>query len=74
MSERAVGAMRDGMWYSLRLILPYVSFSDCVSNGGWPTSSVYLRHTPKRNHFVVIELTFRGLYERIGFKMNSMKL
>ena len=39
----ADGDIRDtGMWYSFFLIFVYVSFRHDVSNGGLPTSSVYL--------------------------------
>lgn len=34
---------RDGMAYSLLRILMYVSFKQLVSNGGLPTSNVYLK-------------------------------
>lgn len=40
---------RDGIAYSLFRILMYVSFKQLVSNGGRPTSSVYLNEGVKRN-------------------------
>ena len=40
--DRAIELMCEGIRYSLRFILWYVSFKLSVSNGGFPTSKVYL--------------------------------
>jgi len=45
-SRFAGGDIRDtGMWYSFFFIFVYVSFKHDVSNGGLPTSNVYLAHS-----------------------------
>jgi len=39
----AQGLTREGIWYSFFLMRVYVSFKQEVSNGGLPTSNVYLK-------------------------------
>ena len=41
-NTRASFPIREGMWYSFRLIFRYVSFKLLVSKGGLPTNKVYL--------------------------------
>lgn len=48
---RAAEEILDGMWYSFFLMRVYVSFKHDVSNGGLPTSNVYLWELEQANAY-----------------------